>query len=110
MHTEKRSGLISKNITIDKKRTSVRLEADMWKALKDIALRENCSVHDICTLVNSRKKQQSSLTAAIRVFVMLYFKSAATEEGHMRAKHGDFVAMQKRAGMYEAPKHYATAV
>lgn len=91
------SSLVSKNITIFNRRTSVRLEPEMWDALKDISVREKCSVHDICSLVFARKGKDTSLTAAIRVFLVLYYRCAATEEGHALAGHGDFNAMKKRA-------------
>lgn len=98
-HTESavRSTLVSRNVTILGRRTSVRLEPEMWKALQDIARREGCSSHDICSLINIRKNHQTSLTAAIRVFLMLYYRAAATEEGHLKVGHGCFEAMKKRA-------------
>ena len=89
--------LISKNITVLGRRTSVRLEPEMWVALKDIARRERCRIHDICSLIERRKQPDTSLTAAIRVFLMLYYRAAATEEGHMKAGHGNFQVMLRRA-------------
>ncbi len=71
----------------------------MWSALKDISTRESCSIHDICSLVHLRKKPAASLTAAIRVFLMLYYKAAATEDGHEKVGHGDFENMKRRAGI-----------
>lgn len=95
-----RSTLISKNITILGRRTSVRLEPEMWFALKDIAKRERCSVHEVCSLIQIRKNAMTSLTAAIRVFLMLYYRAATTEEGHQRAGHGNFENMKRRAKVY----------
>lgn len=95
--------LISKNITVQGHRTSIRLEPEMWMALRDIALREKCSIHDICSLVSVRKNIHTSLTAAIRVFLMLYYRASSTEEGHRRAGHGDFEFMKRRARI-EVPK------
>lgn len=89
--------LLIRNITITGRRTSVRLEPEMWQALRQIALRERCTVHDICTLVHLGKRATTSLTAAIRVFLMLYYRAAATEDGHRRAGHGDFNQMARRA-------------
>jgi predicted DNA-binding ribbon-helix-helix protein len=89
--------LISKNVTVGGRRTSVRLEPEMWLALKDIALREKCSIHDICSLVGVRKNAHTSLTAAIRVFLMLYYRASSTEDGHRKAGHGDFEFMKRRA-------------
>ena len=54
----------------------------MWNALKDIATRENTTIHKICSLISLRKVPESSLTAAIRVFLMLYYRAAITPEGH----------------------------
>ncbi|MCB9979139.1 MAG: ribbon-helix-helix domain-containing protein [Rhodospirillales bacterium] len=94
--------LLSRNITINRHRTSVRLEPQMWDALKDVANREGCSIHDVCTLVHLRKTPETSLTAAIRVFLLLYYRIAATEEGHQRVGHGNFETMKIRAGIKES--------
>lgn len=94
---ESRSSLVSRNITVLGKRTSIRLEPEMWRAVKDIAQREKCTIHDVCSLVSLRKKTNTSLTAAIRVFIMLYYKASSTEEGHRTAGHGDFENMKNRA-------------
>lgn len=98
---DEQSSLVSKNITIFNRRTSVRLEPQMWEALYDIAKRERCSAHDICSLVYVRKNEGTSLTAAIRVFLMLYYRAATTEEGHRHAGHGDFNIMMQRARISE---------
>ena len=66
-----KSSLVSRNITVLGRRTSVRLEPEMWRAMKEIAAREKCSIHDVCSLISIRKKDNTSLTAAIRVFIML---------------------------------------
>ncbi len=94
-----KSTLVSRNITVLGRRTSVRLEPEMWSALREIARREDCKIHDICSLIHLRKNQDTSLTAAIRVFLMLYYRAAATDEGHRRAGHGNFDHMIQRARM-----------
>lgn len=98
---EGHSTLVSRNITVIGRRTSVRLEPEMWNALREIARRENCKIHDICSLIQMRKNPDTSLTAAIRVFLMLYYRAAATEDGHIRAGHGNFENMIRRARMSE---------
>lgn len=94
---EKISTLVSRNITVLGRRTSVRLEPEMWSSLREIARREKCKIHDICSLIQMRKNPNTSLTAAIRVFLMLYYRAAATEEGHTKAGHGNFNFMVQRA-------------
>ncbi|MGE4351963.1 MAG: ribbon-helix-helix domain-containing protein [Bdellovibrionales bacterium] len=82
-----KSSLVSRNVTIGTHRTSIRLEPDMWNGLREICRREHVSMHEIATVVSERKSANTSLTAAIRVFVMAYFRMAATEEGHNNAGH-----------------------
>ena len=91
-----KTALISRNITINGKRTSVRLEGQMWVALKEIAIREKCTIHDICSVISFQKSTNITLTAAIRIFIMLYYKVASTEEEHKRAGHGGFQRMMAR--------------
>ena len=81
------STLQSRNVTVAGRRTSMRLEPAMWDALRAIARREGRSLHEICTMINDQRRE-SSLTAAIRVFTMAYYRAAATDEGHARAGHG----------------------
>jgi predicted DNA-binding ribbon-helix-helix protein len=95
------STLVSRNITVNGKRTSVRLEPEMWRALKEISARENCTIHELCSLISFRKNKRTSLTAAIRVFLMLYFRAATTDDGHVKAGHGSFDSMKRRAGWHE---------
>ncbi len=59
----------------------------MWDSLAEICRREDMSLHEICSLIDARR-QASSLTAAIRVFTLTYFRAAATEDGHARSGHG----------------------
>jgi len=58
----------------------MRLEPEMWDALTDIAHREGISVNQLCSEV-SRGRKQSSLTSAMRVFVLAYYRCAADWPG-----------------------------
>ena len=81
-----KSTLRSGNVTVAGRRTSIRLEPAMWQALREIGAREGKTVHALVSEIE-RERAQSSLTAAIRVFLLDYFKAAATEEGHRHAGH-----------------------
>jgi predicted DNA-binding ribbon-helix-helix protein len=70
------STLISRNVTVDGHRTSVRLEPAMWDALAYVCKAEGKSVHRLVTQI-AQRHDESSLTAAIRVFLMRYFRAAA---------------------------------
>jgi predicted DNA-binding ribbon-helix-helix protein len=84
----KMSTLVSRNVTVGGHRTSCRLEPYMWDALYDVCSRERITIHALCTMIDERKDPNTSLTAAIRVFALAYFRAAATEEGHSRVQHG----------------------
>lgn len=86
-----RSSLSSRNIMVVGRRTSMRLEAVMWEALEDICQRENFSVNTLCTMID-RTRKGGSLTAAIRVYLLGYFRAAANESGHAAAGHGTMPA------------------
>jgi predicted DNA-binding ribbon-helix-helix protein len=82
-----RTTLINRNVTVAGHRTSIRLEPRMWDALRQICHREQATINEIVTAID-RKREESSLTAAIRVYLLCYFQAAATDEGHNHAGHG----------------------
>ncbi len=59
----------------------------MWGALEEICQRENLTRHELCGMID-KFRHASSLTAAIRVFLINYFRGAATAEGHAGIGHG----------------------
>ncbi len=69
--------MLSRNVRIHNRRTSVRLETAMWSALNEIASAENCSIHDLCGAVHDLKDERISFTAALRVFLMEYYRTVA---------------------------------
>ena len=72
------STLVNRNVTVSGHRTSMRLEPAMWEALEEICRREKLTVHEGCSLVDS-PRTQSSLTAAMRVFILGYFRAAVAD-------------------------------
>lgn len=81
------SRLVNRNVTAERGRTSMRLEPEFWDALKEICRRERT---DMSSLVRKLEKNShpSGRTSAVRVFVMAYFRDAATEAGHASLGHG----------------------
>jgi predicted DNA-binding ribbon-helix-helix protein len=81
------SRLVNRNVVAERGRTSMRLEPELWEALLEICEREG---QDMSSLV--RKVEQNGhaggRTSAVRVFVMSYFREAATELGHSASGHG----------------------
>ena len=79
------SSLELRNIVVKGHRTSVRLEPEMWSSLELILKRERITLARLCTLID-RQRRQSSLTAAIRVYISNYFRTAAELEHDSRGR------------------------
>lgn len=73
-----RSTLISKNVTIRGRRTSLRLEEEIWEALRDICRHESVNIHELCTMIEERRGQ-SSRTSTVRAFVVTYLRIASKD-------------------------------
>jgi predicted DNA-binding ribbon-helix-helix protein len=87
MASRPKAAMIARNVTVAGRRTSLRMEPEMWDALQEAATRAGLSLHDFCTAV-AKRRGAFSMTAAIRVHLLSYFRDAATEAGHKRAGHG----------------------
>lgn len=78
------SSLKCRNITLwdaregAPKRTSIRLEPYMWSAMEDICHRTGRTIHQFCQDVD-RERGRSSLTAAIRVAILAFYRDAVEE-------------------------------
>lgn len=81
------SRLINRNVVAERGRTSMRLEPELWDALTEICEREG---QDMSTLVRQVEAHghAGGRTSAVRVFIIDYFRAAATEVGHAGASHG----------------------
>jgi predicted DNA-binding ribbon-helix-helix protein len=75
-HDNSPSSLVTHNVVVAGRRTSVRLEPVMWDALQDIARRQRATVHSLVTEID-RERTASSLTAAIRVYIVDFYRAAA---------------------------------
>jgi predicted DNA-binding ribbon-helix-helix protein len=71
------SSLIIRNVVVAGHRTSVRLEPVMWEALHDIAARRGLSIHELVTEIDSQRATPG-LTAAIRVYIVSYYRDASS--------------------------------
>jgi predicted DNA-binding ribbon-helix-helix protein len=66
---------IREGLTADR-RTRVRLDITSWDALYDIARRKGCSVRELIAEID-RERQEPNLSAAIRSYVVAYYREAA---------------------------------
>ena len=85
------SRLVNKNIIAAGGRTSMRLEPELWSALGEICLRERINTGELVRRIEA-SNPEGGRTSAVRVFIVNYFRAAATEEGHRAAGHGSLPA------------------
>lgn len=101
--------LTTRRLKIDGRIVTLRIEQSYWGALDEICRREGMTDEDIIHDMVRRLRQTISredppltsvaLANAIRVFIVGYFRQAATESGHQQAGHGRgdcFSAMSNR--------------
>lgn len=67
--------LVCRNVTVSGRRTSLRMEPLLWDSLKEISERENLSINRICSEID-RRRGCANLTAALRVFIISYYRNA----------------------------------
>jgi predicted DNA-binding ribbon-helix-helix protein len=72
------SRLVNRNVISGTGRTSMRLEPELWEALRDIALRENSDVGSLIRRIEAQSTV-GGRTSAVRVFIVQYFRAALDE-------------------------------
>ena len=79
------SSLVNHNVRGAGKRTSMRLEPAAWDALRDICQREQISTEEIVARA-VRAHPQGGRTSAVRVYLLMYYRSAFRERAELRAR------------------------
>ena len=80
--------LMNKIIMINNRRTSMRLCLKEWDALYEVCKIEHISKNHLIEMIEAQKENTLGLTYSTRLFLMSYFREAASEEGHKKAGHG----------------------
>ncbi len=65
----------------------MRLEPELWDALYEICQREQLPIGEIVRRAEALGGK-GGRTSAVRVYLLEYFRAAATEVGHAEAGHG----------------------
>lgn len=76
------STLISRNVSVGGRRTSMRLEPEFWHHLARIASQNGKSIHDLVSDIAATKSPDSSLSSAVRVFVLKESLACPAVGGH----------------------------
>lgn len=67
--------LVPRNVWIDGHRTSVKLEPEIWDALRKIANHQGLSVHELVSGIDHSRPTRN-LTSAVRAYVVNYLATA----------------------------------
>ena len=65
--------LVCKNVIVNGRRTSMRLDRETWQSLADICALVKLSIHELCSKIVS-EKGISGLSSVTRLFVLTYFR------------------------------------
>src|SRR6056297_3263082 len=69
------SQLAMRSVTINGRRTTMRLEPSMWNALQRIAADNGVTVNQLCSQIDS-SRGDLSMTAAVRSYIVSYLQRA----------------------------------
>ncbi len=64
---------ICKNVLVNQRRTSMRLDKETCTALSDICLREKITLSKLCSQIDSCRGK-ASLSSSVRLFVLIYYQ------------------------------------
>lgn len=73
-----KSPIVKRSILVDGHKTSVSLEDEFWSALKVIASKRFMKLQDLVTAID-KQRQHSNLSSAIRLFVLDFCRSRASD-------------------------------
>jgi predicted DNA-binding ribbon-helix-helix protein len=95
--TEYETSLVGRNVTISGRRTSLRLEPELWAALRRIAKAESTTMQDVCTRAAEERQGVGSVTSAVRVFILQYYVERCGGGGGASECGGDSISRNRAA-------------
>jgi predicted DNA-binding ribbon-helix-helix protein len=84
----------------------MRLEPELWDALAEICRREGQDINGLVRQIEAKIEangHSGGRTSAVRVFVLQYFRAAASEAGQEPVSH----AMRVQGPFEASPRHAA---
>ena len=67
---------VKRSLTLRGHRTSVSLEDDFWRALRDVAGEKSLSVNALAAKIDAERDLETGLATAIRLFVLRHYRQA----------------------------------
>ena len=69
-----KSATAKRSIVSNGKKTSLSLEDEFWKALKEIAAERHVKLSDLVTAIDGLR-EHANLSSAVRLFVLDYYRN-----------------------------------
>ena len=77
------SGLECRNVVVDGRRTSVKLDSFTWRCLNEICDHRKVTVHDFCTEVKRAMADYTGFTSALRIAILRHYRNLASTSCHV---------------------------
>jgi predicted DNA-binding ribbon-helix-helix protein len=74
-----KSPVVKRSVVLGGHKTSVSLEDEFFKGLKEIAGRRHMNLSDLIGSIDAQR-QQGNLSSALRLFVLEFYRSQAAEK------------------------------
>ncbi len=84
-----KSRLRNRNVTVASHRTRMRMEPEMWDAMRDICLREDIGPDELIRQAETAAGE-GGRSSAVRIYVLNYFRAAAMAMSRVGAEHVRF--------------------
>jgi len=78
--------LINRVVSVNGRRTSMRMCAKEWRALDDVCKKEKISKNELLGMIEASGKNSLGLTYSTRLFIIAYFRDEAL--GYIYPKPG----------------------
>ena len=69
--------LINRVVSVNGRRTSMRMCTKEWRALDDVCKKENISKNELLGMIEEAAKNSLGLTYSTRLFIIAYFRRVA---------------------------------
>ena len=66
--------LLCKNVIVNGRRTSMRLEREVWNALSESCKEQNISLNTLCSQIE-KSKDKRGLSSAMRVYALNFYRN-----------------------------------
>jgi len=73
--------LVTRNVRIAGRRTSIRLEPALWEAFDNVCAQERIRKNKLIELVAEENAGNQGLTSSVRVFLVAYYASLSAARG-----------------------------